>query len=125
MNRHLGRILNVEKIALLLAVAIFGTVALEEPDAAAFANLLERFNDNAAHLALVIFVRAEDIEVLDAANVMVEPGAPDIQIEEVLGVGVAVERAQRIEVRFVGELRLESAVSSRRRCVDEARAKRD
>ena len=75
MQRHLDGIFDVDEIALLLAVAIFRPVALEETHAAGFANLLEGFLHDAAHLAFVVFVRSEDVEVFEAADALVETRA--------------------------------------------------
>jgi len=62
----------------------------------------------------MIFVRAEHVEVLDAADAPVESGAPRVEVEDVLRKRVAVERPQRMQVGGVGEVVLERAVSGRR-----------
>ena len=95
MKRHLRSFFDVEKIAPLLAIGVLRTIALEESDDAALPDLLEGFRNDAAHLALVLFVGPENIKILDAANAL-EPSLPlRVAIEEVLRIGIGVHRAQR------------------------------
>ena len=68
----------------------------------------------------MVLVGPEDVEILEPADLPVETAAPRVQIEQVLGEGIHVERTQRPQFRFVGEIVFERAVGCSRRRVDEA-----
>ena len=69
MERHFNGILHIDEVAHLAAIGVFRLVAFEEPNAAGFLNLIEGFADEAAHVAFVIFIRAENIEILNPNDV--------------------------------------------------------
>ena len=119
------RVLDVEEIARLLAVGDTGAVALEQLDRAAVADLLVRFGDDAAHRALVVLVGAVHVEVLEPDRALQQLLAPQPQVEQVLGVPVHVERAQRVRIEVLAHVVLARAVRRRRGRVDEARAARE
>src|SRR6202012_3738550 len=73
---------------------VFWAVALEEAYAAVALDLLEGLADDRAHVVLVVFVGAEDVEVLEADDAVEEVVAQGPEIEHVLGVAVHVERAK-------------------------------
>src|SRR5580700_8740086 len=98
VQRHLDGVLDVDEIASLFAIAILRAMTLKEPHAAGLADLLERFLHEAAHIALVIFVRPEDVEVFQAADSHVETGSLGVEVEKMLRVSITVERPQRVQV---------------------------
>ena len=98
MQRHVHGILHIHKVALLAAVGVFRFIALEKPDLPGRANLLVGFANQAAHVALMVFVRAENIEILDADNVGEDVFASGVEIEKLLGIAVEVQRAEVAEV---------------------------
>ena len=98
MEGHGDRILHVDEVPDLLSITIVGTVAAEEADLACLKDLFVSLGDEAAHLALVTLVGAEDVEVFDAGH-PVEPAVSfRMQIEEVLRVAVGIERAQGVKM---------------------------
>ena len=129
MNGHGNGILHVDKIADLLPVLIVGAVASEEADFPSLQDLLVGLGDEASHLPLVGLVGAVDVEVLDAGDpiLTLEPSiAPGMEVEEVLGVPVGIERAKCLEmvgpvVHAAGPV----AVGGGRTGVDEADAARE
>ena len=87
-----------------------------------FLHLRETFVDERTHVALVILVRAEDVEIFQPDDFVQKSGAPGVQIEQVLRVAVHVQRAQLVELRFVIlHARRAVAVSRGGRRIDEAR----
>ena len=64
------------------------------------------------------------LKYLTPQTLMLQSVAPRVEIEEMLGVRVHVERAQRAQVGLVGELRFEAAVRRGGRSVNEPRALR-
>ena len=88
MQRHLHRVLHVKKIALLLAVRAILPVTFEKTDDTLFPHLGETFVDDAPHVALMVLIRAEDIEVLHADDAWEPTRALGVQIEEMLRVAV-------------------------------------
>ena len=125
MERHVDRILDVDEIALLLAVTILRAIALEEPHAAGFANLLVGLLHDAAHIALVILVRPEHVEVFEPARSTVESRARRVEIEEVLRVRIRIERAKSVKIGLIREVGLERSVGRCRRRINESRLGRD
>ena len=70
MQRHGDGIFDVKKIALLFTVAKIGAVTLEQPDDAIGLHLRRGFVDERPHVAFVVFVRAEDVEVFQAGDLV-------------------------------------------------------
>src|SRR5581483_114813 len=124
-RRDRRRVLDVQEVARLLAVPDALAVAPEELDRAALADLLVRLRHDAAHRALVVLVRAVDVEVLDAHRALEQPFAPHPQIEEVLRVPVHVQRAQRVRIEILAHVGLARAVRRGGGRVDQARVARE
>ena len=90
---HRGGVFNVEEVAHLLAVPVVGSVGFEEADEPFLLRLRGGLVDERAHVGLVVFVGAVDVEVLEPDDLSSQP-APRVQVEEVLGVAVHVERPE-------------------------------
>ena len=120
VQRHVDRVLDVEKVAPLLAVRELGPIALEQPHATGLQNLPERLVHDAPHVALVVLVRPEHVEVLQPDDPIEVAARRRVQVEELLRIAVHVERPQRRDVEPVGHPTLDRAVGRRRRCVGEA-----
>ena len=60
---NLGGVFDIDEVAVLLAIAIIGTMRLEERKSARLLNELDGLVNDGAHVAFVIFAGAEDIEV--------------------------------------------------------------
>ena len=101
MQGHGHGVFHVEKIALLFAIAIIRAVALEQPDQALLPHLVGGFVHQRAHVRLVIFVRAEDVEVFQTDQLVQKTGAAGVQIEQVLGIPVHVQRTQRVQLGII------------------------
>ncbi len=125
VHGHLYRVLDVDEVAPLFTVAELRPVALEQTDAAGLADLLAGLVDHAAHVPLVILVRAEDVEVLQADDAIGVAATSRVQIEQVLRVGVHVQWPQRPRIRFVGQVALEGTVGRGGGGVHEADAAAD
>ena len=95
---HLHGILHIHEVAHLAAVRVFGFVAFEKPDASCVLDFIERLANEAAHVALVIFIWTENIEVFDANDVIEDPLAHRVEVEEVLRVAVEIQRTKTREV---------------------------
>jgi len=72
VQRHLGGVFDVEKISALFAVPILASGTLEQLYRAGLLNLVECLVHEAAHLALVLLVWTEHIEVFQTCDA-VEP----------------------------------------------------
>lgn len=59
----MGGVFDVEEVAHLFAVFVIGVIAFEELEFAGGGDLFEGFEDDAAHIAFMIFIGAEDVEV--------------------------------------------------------------
>ena len=108
---HRDRIVDIEKIAPLVAVRDSWAVRLEQPHRLAGLGLVEALGDEAHHLALVVLVRPENIEELQPRplrrQLLALAGAIDHRkVEQVLAPAVEVYRpqlAQRRQRPVVGE----------------------
>ncbi len=49
----------------------------------------------------MVFIRTKDVEIFQADDFVQEAGALGVQIEQMLGVAIHVQRAQRVELGFV------------------------
>ena len=101
MQRHGDRILDIEKITLLFAVLVILTMALKEADDTILLHLRKTFMHERAHVALVILVRAEDVEIFQSDNFVQKAGALGVQIKQMLRVTIHVQRTQFVELRVV------------------------
>ena len=76
-------------------------MALEQANQAFFLHLRETFVNERPHVALVILVRAKDIEIFQAHNLVQKTGTLGVQIEKVFGIAIHVKRPQRVEHQFI------------------------
>ena len=63
---HRDRVVDIDEVALLLAVGDAVAVRLEQPHRLAALGLVEALGDEAHHLALVVLVRPEHVEEFQA-----------------------------------------------------------
>lgn len=59
-------VLHIDEVADLLTILVVGVMRAEEFYLALLLDLVEGMEDNRCHTALVVFIRAEDIEELKA-----------------------------------------------------------
>ena len=97
VKRHGYRVFHVEEIALLLAVLVVRAMALEQAQRSAVAHLLEALVHHAAHVALVLFVRPKDVEILQRHQTVEPAVTPRVQVHGLLRFAVGVERAQMFD----------------------------
>ena len=120
---HLQAVLEIHEIAALAAVRAAGAVGFEQPHRPAGLDLRVRLADHAFHVALVVLVRAENIEEFQRRKPREQTLALGPQIEEMLGIAVGIERAQPVQRRWVVvETERAVAVGGRAGGVDEADA---
>ena len=111
---HIYGILDVEEIAFLFAVGVIGTMTFEQTDRAGLKHLRVTFIHQAAHVAFVIFVGPEDVEIFQAHDVRQPAFFLRDQIELMFRIAVWIERMKAREVRFrIAHAR--SAIAVRRR----------
>ena len=123
VQRHLDGVLHIEEVAQLFAVLELGLVALEELHASGAQNLLVGLVDERAHLALMIFVGPENVEVFHAHDARQPADALRMQVEQVFGVAIHVQRPQPVQVLVLVVHALRSvAIRGGRGGIDEAGA---
>ena len=110
VQRHVYGVLDVEEVPALFAVGELRPIALEQPDLSRLENLPERLVHDAAHVAFVVLVRPEHVEVLEADNAIEVAVRRRVEVEELLRIAVHVQRPQLRDVEPVGEPALERAV---------------
>jgi hypothetical protein len=98
LEGHADGVFDVEEVAFLFAVAVVRAMGFEEAEAAGGGDLAEGFVDDAAHVGLVVFVGAEDVEVFEADDAAEPALAFGVEVEEVLRVAVHVEGAEALDV---------------------------
>ena len=98
MQSHGNGILHVDEVSDLLPIPVVWSMALEKTHLAGSKDLLIGLGDQAAHLSLVSFVRAEDIEVFYADHLIEPPVALGMKVEEVLRIAVGIQRTQGLEM---------------------------
>ncbi len=86
-----GAVFYIDEVASLAAVPVVRVIRFEKPQRSFFTDLEKTFVDQAAHVSLVIFVGAEDIEKLQTRQVIDGAGSHCPTVEEMLGVSVHVE----------------------------------
>jgi len=96
------RIVHVDEIAPLLAVGDARPVRLEQPDRTARLGVVETLGHETHHLALVVFVRAEDVEELESRplrrHFLFARGAlNDGEVEQMLAPAIEVQRLEPLE----------------------------
>lgn len=101
MKGHLDGVFHVEEVAHLLAVLVVRAVGFEELHFAGVQDLAAGLMNKAAHVGLVVFVGAIDVEVLEADDLRQPAFTFCVEVKEVLGVAVHVERAQLVNVRLL------------------------
>ena len=84
MNSHINSILHVKEIAVLLSVFELRFVALKQLNLPGLLKLVEGFADQAAHFALVCFIRPKNVEILQADDLPKVAPAPGVEIEKLL-----------------------------------------
>ena len=87
------RVLDRNEIAPLLAVAVTAA-ALEQPDLAAGAILVEEMKRHRRHAPFVLLALAVDVEIAQSDHLRgaLRPVAAHVLIEQELGIAVNVER---------------------------------
>ena len=98
MQSHGNGILHVDEVSDLLPIPVVGSMTLEETHLAGSKDLFIGLGDQTAHLSLVSFVRAEDIEVFYAGHLIEPPAALGMKVEEVLRIAVGIQRTQGLEM---------------------------
>jgi len=93
---------DLSALPLLLAVAVVVTMAVEQPDPAGLRDLPVRLVHEAAHVAFVVLVGAEHVEVLEPRDLPKPPVVRGMHVEQVLRVAVHVERAKGVQVLQLG-----------------------
>ena len=99
VQSHIHGILHVEKVSPLFSVSVLVMIALEQLDLTGLLELRRGFMHHAAHVPLMVFVRAEDIEVFQTDNLIKKPVAPGITIEEMFRKPIRVQGSQVIEIQ--------------------------
>ena len=99
---HGDGVIDIDEIALLLAVGDACAMRLEQPDRLAGLGLVETLGDETHHLALVVFVGAENVEEfkpgpLRRQLVLARDALDHGEVEHMLAPAVKVHRLEPLE----------------------------
>ncbi len=84
-------VFDINEIAHLPAVFVFFFIRFEKFDLAGFFDLMKGLENDAGHIAFVVFVGAEDIEKFDSSHSAFELLAQYPQIEYLFGITVHID----------------------------------
>jgi hypothetical protein len=120
-------VIDMDEVAPLVAVGDALAMRFEQPHGLARLGLVEYTGQHARHLALVVFIGAEDVEEFQPRPLRRQFFAPDLAgdeglVEEMLAPSVEVHRPQRTQMLWpiiVGKALLGVAIGRRRGGIDE------
>ena len=126
-SHHRDGVIDVDEVAPLVAILDAWPVRLEQPHGAAVLRIVETLGDEAHHLALVVLVRAEHVEELQARPLrrqlfLLHEAFGHGLVEQLLAPAVEIHRPELLQARrrpVVAEAFGAVAVGCRRRGIDE------